>query len=544
MFDYFCALQSLELLNCPTSSIIETANDHLLPYPIFYNHTFVSSDILNITDSSLLSKEHKSYHCVIHGEQDPPMKDDTNAWGTRINKQREGLCVSPLCPVNDDNIKSVFSQLNWRFRADGLCNLKSIATSHQSQNQDRGHSSSMSKPEIQVLVFGGSMTVGQYCMHDCIEKDFQSDLGLPLSLLREEYNTSQLYCTWFGHLMRWMVHQFGHLVDFRFHNLAISGTGSKVMSSEVHILLLDRNITLGKNDLVFLDHSCNDLAQNTEGVEMLIRSLLRECNGVSARPTIIQMEQFPHDMRVYKDSYRPLAQHYQLLLFSYASAIQNEQSSRKPVAKDLYFWQLSKNMGHLHYDRNDLFDLIGSYQRHPPWHTHILIADMLGRFLMEIMDKSCTGESSAFIDKNSTVLPPMPIGINDERLEAPYSKALTDESLVCDTTRPYISLYQANNFIQPKNTSSYESHYQNEWLEYADYHMVSGWIMTANFSYLYELDAFLPQQQQQRQKELLIGNAGQITTAGVFSIYTALIFPLKEQIITPPISAGMEGTTK
>jgi hypothetical protein len=477
--------------NCPVSSLIQPEIDHLAPYPIFYEPSiFPASEEAN--DTSLVPKTSATCNCRIFADQEQEWRGKESLWATRVNEKHQdglpGACANSFCPVEDVNIAHAFETTHWPYKAHALCALKSAKNKMHSRKLT---TVTRKKKVVNVIAFGGSMTHGGYLTGEtCFDLKYEASLKRPFASFGLHYDPKLIYCTWFGRLMQWMNLEFSEAVDLRFYNLAEGGTNSDVMSGMVSTRLRKEKIVLSSNDIVFLDHSCNDYSiTGTSGIEKLVRSIYRECSSLNDRPTMIMMEQLSRlgGPPSYLIPYRRVAEYYSLPLFSYADTIRQPTSGEK-----------------------NLYGLIGTYMLHAPWHAHMYLADVLSRYLVELMDTACQGLPSSMINQEHTGSRVMNYseylasidtlsgtksgvygigiehagdnGFGRHRLimpEEPLSKELVKgESVTCSAHTPFTMMVEAENNFTPPNVTEFEAGL-TEWTEYADHHSVAGWIMVA-----------------------------------------------------------------
>ena len=262
-----------------------------------------------------------------------------------------------MCPLVAENMASTWKILDWNFSADAICLLNQYSVNKNTPSK------------VNVFVFGGSMTVGTDAIGKCCTESTETNLcDSTYSHLDEPLRPNHWYCFWFGYLATWFSHTFPH-IEFGFHNMAKGGYRSSVMSTEITTMLHYRKVKFTKNDIIILDHSCNDSIDepgNIAGIEILIREIYRNCHGFD--PTIIIMEQYPNpnpDVTYYK-SYRQVAKYYQIPYFSYREIILNPLIHQK-----------------------DLFAMISSLASHVPWHVHMLISDSFARWITDILEYKC-----------------------------------------------------------------------------------------------------------------------------------------------------------
>ncbi|KAJ1438865.1 hypothetical protein B484DRAFT_444282 [Ochromonadaceae sp. CCMP2298] len=494
---------------CKVSSLIDKQQDHLLPYPIFYEAALLAPSEL-IADASLVPASSKTYECDIRREVEENYRGNRNLWGTRINDQVRGVCVPNICPVDHRALNLSWSALNWPYRADAVCALaknrdvgdvgnRAIRrtpardrhdkrTRRRTQGQEKGHRPqrhTQTQARVNVVVFGGSMTRGEDILLDCVQPDHHS--VYPANLVQLSYAPERPLCPWFARLMGWMAHTFGADHDLRFYNLAIGGTSSMEMSEEVQISLLSAGITLSGSDIVFLDHSCNE--QNGIGLEPLIRNIYREVATVADRPSIIVMEQYWTGK--YAEDYRKIAEYYHLPIFSHRNVVR-ELGGNGFGAQGEELVQREQGMHGTEAQRvreqgmARVFGMYQEYQLHVPWHAHLYIADLLALYLSDMMDRCSLRSPSPNNPFPKAVMiphPPSDASPSEGALPKPLYNLRTygftcKVMLPQDTESPFLLLSRANATLTPANLEKFESTLTT-WTEYVDYHHSSGWIMNS-----------------------------------------------------------------
>lgn len=414
-----CALSISE--ECHASSLINTSEDGVLPYPDMY-----------FSSEQLTSHSNSSYPCVSF------LKGSYANIASRRSVVRRSItiplrhtCYPDLCPMHSSDVDASLSAMNWSVSAQALCAL------------DQGVAKT-----VRVVVFGGSMTKALDIAGSCCHPS----LGQP-NCIREhssQLRSDRYYCNWVGIYSRWLRSRFP-LIDFQVLNLAQNGMASDMMAREATMYMsMLENMTLTSNDIVLLDHSCNDnYFINVDGIEMLVRQILLYAK---TPPTIILMEQWMHGSnwtrrnekpapsdKFYIKHYRAVAQHYHLPIFSYYELI----------------W--SKGM---RTRKKNLSDILTSYEFHAPWHAHMFIADALSGFTLRLLDR-CKQEQE--------YRQPM------RKLPLPISSMTQFTGTMCNATEPPIVVYAPTNPSRPRDLKKFERSLTG-WTEFPDYHNLSGWI--------------------------------------------------------------------
>lgn len=433
---------------CFSSQYIDTQNDGVLPYPDMY-----------FTKEEEYADEKRSYYnCSTRKNFE---SDETFERTKYIESRIPGLkipnrhkCYPKLCPIHKEYIDSVESvSANWTYHAHAICKLHEIDSILSSVT------GSNVKPVVNVVIFGGSMTKAQDMQGTCCAKE--NLLCQPSKNDNKAYENGKFYCSWSSFYGRFLANTFKS-IDFHVYNLGQNGFNSFLMGQEAGLLLQYYNITLTQNDIVFLDHSCNDLHYVTlSQLELLVRQIMHNSRGF---PTIILMEQFsgggsssdndtnPPSIK-YKHVYREVAKYYSIPIFSFYELIWSN-----------FAWKFHK----------DLVQHIAGYELHVPWHTHLFIADNLAGFTINMM-KKCNDNDI--------------IRSNFHHIPKPMTNIRTLESAVCNMSQSLLMDYVASSSqhksgIDHSNLSmdSLLNIEKNltKWTNYADRHGVYGWIINRN----------------------------------------------------------------
>ena len=382
----FIPVNSIDDNFCPVSSLITqnvtTYKSDAHPYPEFY---FPQIYDIKLT----LPTSYPQQNCnsnglyMLSGHREVGFSDTSlenwivELWKRHGNQTAMSKCVFNMCPLVSENVASAWRVIQWNFSADAICHLG-----------ETNNMKSQSNTKVQVLLFGGSMTVGNDAVGGCCSsKSPLSTCDNTFDHIHSHLKNDYWYCFWFGYLARWFIHAFPN-INFEFHNLALAGHSSSVMSTEVATLLSSRNIKLTKNDIVMLDHSCNDLGDGG-GLELLVREIYRNCHSFD--PTIIIVEQLPKPNDLYYIKYRELAAYYGLPYFSHREIILNPTAAQKP-----------------------LFSGISSMPLHPPWHVHMLIADGFARWINELIEYKCNPNLTRplYINSSSHLIVKSPVNVH------------------------------------------------------------------------------------------------------------------------------------
>ena len=479
---------------CKVSRLIPTSDVYPYPeyyFPEFYNNSF---------GTDIVSKKNNYHECensnILLGK--PPRFEDIHLekWKKQLlhkYKNNPKRCVSNACPLTSDNFHSAWKLIDWNFSADALCQLNN----NDNNNGDTAAKvlkNSNKKHHINIIVFGGSMTIGRDSIGTCcVPSSSHCDTTLRHNFLPLDNNL--WYCFWYGYLSKWFLHTFPNK-QFTFHSLAIGGTSSKVMSTEVEVLLKFRNITLTASDIIFLDHSCNDSGdEKGNGIELLVREIYNNCHNFD--PTIIIMEQYVHDD--YYKGYRKIAKYYQLPYFSHRKIMNNPTK-----------------------EQNNLFTLFANAKGfHAPWHMHLLIADELSQWMSDLILYKCNTKPNNKNNNNNNKKIPLymqesnrqchlikkhpTVTINNNndnnnilrygQLEPILTNNKYFEHFRCKKENNAILFYNlSSSLFVPTNLSDYENKL-NGWTEYRDFfHKESGWMINENAPFSSRnLTFFIPQ---------------------------------------------------
>jgi hypothetical protein len=115
----------------------------------------------------------------------------------------EGTCVAAGCPLTQANIESTYIGSNWRYRADAICALDSSSSSLSSSSNSNSNDSSsreskqqQQQQQVRVVVFGGSMTKGEYLRGACLKEEsrLQFDPSREKESRHDVLNNTKAYC--------------------------------------------------------------------------------------------------------------------------------------------------------------------------------------------------------------------------------------------------------------------------------------------------------------------------------------------------------------
>lgn len=495
---------------CPISNLRNYINDNTLPYPDLYfsNYNFNNNKNDNKNDYNRFDYNDEYYYIKNYNISNnnnnyykyKNIKEYYNCTSIRMEDEEEieyknynnlimpliHKCIPNLCPVNKNYIERSESVIKWKPRVDGLCNLKYLNYNCNKKNLNYKKENCQT---VNIIVFGGSMTYGGITNGVCCQNPLNNsspcyyDLEFDIKLKPERH-----YCSWFGHLSWWLAHEYPY-IEFSFYNLALSGTTSSAMASEVYTLFQNSNISLTSRDIILLDHSCNDeFTERGLDIESLVREIYHYAHDLHHKlidskhqlslplhnekgnyPTIIIIEQYmrgptgstekpfdPNDPDDYRTGYREVSEAYKLLYFSFSevtwsrfkSETQTEPIHDDPSLKFLRFYEL-----------------------HSPWHVHLFISDILAGFMLSIQSKYC--ESNLDLLTLHNTHPSIPISPLSQ-----FSKRF--EEYTCDANKIPLINSRPHSTFHPKNLTDYESKLINGWEDFIDMHQQSAWIITEN----------------------------------------------------------------
>jgi len=277
---------------CPVSSLINTVKDGQLPYPIeLYSH---NNNIENVDNNNNNDNDNTNiYKCNSYSPTVYPKKDYFMKYDNISIPLRDFHCKHSICPITKNMIHESLNIMNkWDCKYKAICNLNNlnklnelnkvnsmksmymnknkvnkqrylrndeveveVSNNNNNNNDNNNNNNNIVKKKINILVFGGSMTIGTdvngVC---CLEYNIHGYHPIPSDsnskcvntnnyLIDEPLQPDKYYCNWFGQLSRWFRIRYPY-IDFEFHNLAVGGTGSRVMATEVYNVLKHHKIQL------------------------------------------------------------------------------------------------------------------------------------------------------------------------------------------------------------------------------------------------------------------------------------------------------------
>lgn len=382
---------------------------HLLPYPELY---FTKDEIKRYNEDIAIENERRQwsgnltsskgyYNCTSLdgiGNRDQVLKENLNVSSLDIIK-----CYPSMLPFDKQNIEDILSAMTWKARSSSLCDVV-VANNRFNKNNAIMKYDNKRVPVVKLIFFGGSMTKGSGTEGACCCVDIVDSSCPGLSACRR-YNGAgnDAYCGWTGYISRWFQSAFPH-VQFEFVDFSDHGRTSLVSANLFSSMIENLNMTLSSSDIVFLDHSVNDAysclkAANCKaklGLETLIREIIHHTiNSDGSWPNIILIEQYPKadKLAVYPPFYREIAKHYNLPLWSYPSFV--------------YSTYAAKYQSHF-------VNTLKDHGTHPPWHVHMLIADLFSGAFMTTLERECKQSlENCSMSKKTTEMPSILYDVHD-----------------------------------------------------------------------------------------------------------------------------------
>lgn len=220
---------------------------------------------------------------------------------------------------------------------------------------------------IRFFALGGSVTIGarsQWCT--------PSD--------GPELRHSHTRCSWFYHFGEWIKRFSSARVEY--HNLARGGYNSYTSSIHLsHLMKMNQISDFTSNDIIFLDHSCNDVEQLSTIVARHVESLIRRIFALSINnswPSIVLLDANPLRFNsIYPEVYTNMSGYYKLPMWSYREAVlsSNMRVHQSQFAHDVAFAHNYMNV------KSSIIDI------HPPWHVHLFMADLYSAIFTQILEK-------------------------------------------------------------------------------------------------------------------------------------------------------------
>eukprot|EP01041_Mallomonas_annulata_P006156 gene6156-12466_t len=435
---------------CPASSLITTDTDKILSYPqIYFQGEFL---------------KRVSYNCSF--------------WYRGHPKNSIDQCAPRLCPIRHENIVSA-GDVPWPTRVTNLCDITHI-------NYPSGNMSSTRVVKSLNLIFlGGSFTAGSNTRQACC-CDWDAKCPPHLPCIHYTRSGHDYYCAWPGFFSRWLQKLLPS-ITITVHNLAESGATSRIMANRLGDILRRKKVIISQNDIVFIDHSVNDaeylgtkgrITDVQQGVELLVRELIR--NAKDHRPHIIFVDQWPHNgPNPSKDKpadfansvsgiYRSVARYYRLPLWSYREFVWSDFAST--------------NQSHF-------IHMVRSLPTHTPWHTHLLVADIISGVFLRTLRESCVHRSSYSLSsdshshsQNHSSYGPTDVSVSDDLLlpDTLYDVRLLEHDICNDSMSV---LMDASPFqyspITTTTAGNWNMTSEQGWHLLVDHNGVSGWAITS-----------------------------------------------------------------
>ena len=439
---------------CLVSSLIDTTATGVLPYPVFYDLEHFNIDT-GLRKSSNLS----SYVCGKNGLLANPveaiyLKREKSTWFDRLKGSTDNItCSAHMCPMRKENLVFPLKVLNWSIAVDALFDLaQEPILSTGSHQGSRNHTR---VPVRRVIALGGSVTLGRGSNGFCCSRTMVLNGSCDIESNRHGSQHPMIndvwYCNWFGFLAQWFRAKFPSQ-NFHFHNMAIGGTGSSVMATEVNFLFSTQNITLTSRDIVFTDFSSND--GPVDDIEPLIRAILQLSKDEHGAPTIIIIE----NLIWKKNIYRNVARYYNLPLYSYKEVLSNPLDGQ-----------------------SEIFNWISQMELHVPWHAHLLLADTLASFLThllhqcQVVSTNAPRHFDALSRNRSTQHVVMPPSLKKYTLPSALNLASTYRHAPCNIQNYTYHTFAPNTTYQPESMGLFEQSL-NGWTAAIDRRPPAAWI--------------------------------------------------------------------
>ena len=434
---YPCKLLSTSLL-CPATSLYDTLTDGYLSYPTDF-----------LFDNQLVPTSVTCNTCEDHNTHCPNVRN---------------TCYPKSCPLRlspSDITKHVFkSMAPWYSQTPNLADIFKEADIRwekikAGEWKPSKENAIPSKPEINMIILGGSMTGGNGAMNGCCCDDYahcpkESACSLDLKLI-----LPNKACSWSAHLYRWMRAAYPKY-QINYVNIAGGGATSLFMSQGVESTLTNQGLKdhMSRADLLFIDHSVNDaygdngdssIAANY-GFEILVRRIFDVC-GESC-PNIVVLDMFLHNGAPKPEkpavvpgtvsyAYRETSRYYRLHYWSYKDLMwSDDMSTAHPIKANTYIKQATA---------------------HPVWPVHALIADILANCMLSALSRPSHGAPHTL----STLPKPL--------------RDLSDASKnMCAVNVPHLLDYNPKltrtDLKFSHNLTAYESlHTSLGWVEYMDH---------------------------------------------------------------------------
>lgn len=304
-----CPLLALSVLSplCPVSSSLYLNNNvyyhgYPMDFAVFTNTSKTRNSLGTVRDDDVIPSR-SVYNCT--GYESQP-------------GQIHSCSTEVPCVLTEENVKAAMrASKSWN-----------VSTSFCKLHEELIRSTET----VNVIVLGGSVTIGSWAMGCCCDRDVDSRCPSDMPAACKADVTT--VCTWSAMFVNWL--QKYAKARVRYINIARSGTTSLLMAESMTGFLKNFGITnFTSSDLVFIDHSINDAttfcrstkSSHVEGLHSL-ESLAQTILSLSVPgswPTVVLLEvwpfpglQDPSKARFdYNENYRAIASTYHWTLWSY-----------------------------------------------------------------------------------------------------------------------------------------------------------------------------------------------------------------------------------
>ena len=380
---FYKSPQSGALKYCPVSALINTESNGVLGYPmdIFDPPSFMNykKALSHQSEKEKLTRQMlRSRRLYVIDEPDESDRDAillSNVYNCTSTESPflYHYCSSlTKCPLSKQSLLASAEASNRWPILHSFCYLREIMASMRN--------------EVRIFVLGGSVTFGSAAHGCCCDKSL--DIKCSFAWANDmECGTGDVSfnCRWSNAFVHWLKSISRAKVSW--YNYALGGATSSYMAEALANKILDDQITAFRSsDIIFLDHSVNDvlsepftssrLNKMQYGLESLVKKIY-SLSTINSWPTVILLEVWPFSSRSYnltrekldyQNVYRSVAKEFKLPLWSYRDTV--DYMVRKNASSVPYL-TFEHNVLHAH--------------QHPPWYVHRLIADILAaNFLREM----------------------------------------------------------------------------------------------------------------------------------------------------------------
>lgn len=474
---YFClhlflglgrAISPTSINLCPISS---TEQLPWLSYPF---------DVYD-ADSSARTPTERSYNClayeskeldshvniILHSERminyTCPEPKSTNICPVSANHQANFLKTKHPKPINNSTFCSWANKLQCGSNSPSSANTK--------------------KKRVNVIVLGGSVAMGFGAFGCCCtdskchnttnecraDYSYSRSIAAPHLTVRGDWELvpTSYGCAWSGRLVRWLNRRYSDAlgVTFVLRNLAEGSANSQHTSHVLAKDLKSASLQLSSQDLIFLDHSFNDIGFQgklsegpSSGMEMLLRKIFMLSSSL---PAVILLESYPY---LYPERnrlmYDRLAEHYTLLHWSMRPVV---ESLAKPGSADSKSWDEYVRLHHLCF--TDI---------HMSWHLHLFLSELMAHGFQTAMEE-CSRHCDGPTISQRGIPPPLHHMANDSHcsrsLPAILSTDAADVHHSPSSGRGTVSVISAESMKQPASSST------AAWMLKEDRPKKFGWII-------------------------------------------------------------------